>query len=79
MTDFRLGADLTLVETRVTCLHVFDLQSPRVGAVHVEALEALVCDERVAVHGEDVRVSVTDPGYLQQEEAVSHWLNRERV
>ena len=79
MADFRLGADLALVETGVARLHVFDLQRPRVGAVHVEALEALVCDERVPVHGEDVRVPVTNPGYLRRREEGGHCTDWKRV
>lgn len=60
-----LRADLTLILSSVTCLYVFDLQRPRVCCFHEKSLETLVRDERVAVHGEDVRVSPSDPGYLQ--------------
>ena len=68
VADFRLSADLTLVEAGVARLHVFNLQRPRLRVVHVEALEALVRDERVPVHGEDVRIAVTDPRHLEGEE-----------
>lgn len=67
VTHLGFGADLTLVLARIARLHVFDLQCPRVGGFHEEGLETLVGDERIAVHGEDVRVAPSDPRHLQQD------------
>lgn len=61
VAHFGLCADLALVLTGVTGLHVLDLKRPSVGGLDEERLEPIVGDERVAVHGEDVGVPTANP------------------
>lgn len=52
-TDFRLGGNLTLVDSGVAGLHVFDLQHPLLGRVLEVRLKPFVGDERRSVQVDD--------------------------
>lgn len=52
---------LTLVDSLVTRLDVFDLECPHAMCFGVERLEPIVRDERHPVHGQNVIVSDTNP------------------
>ena len=57
---------MALVQTLVTICQVLNLQVPRLSRRLKVSREALVRDEGVAVHRQDVRVLVTNPGNLSK-------------
>lgn len=59
-----LGVDLTLVDARVSGLHVVDLEVPVVGGLGVQHAEPRVASVREDVRSEDVQVAFAHPGYL---------------
>ena len=56
-----LRVDLTLVATRISLLHVLDLEDPLVFGPVVDGTEAHVRRVRVSTHGQDVEVVMPDP------------------
>lgn len=67
MAHFGLGGHLALVLPGVSFLHVADHQRPGARLPVVPRGEALVCDERVPIHRQDVRVAASDPRNLPNE------------
>lgn len=71
ITPDGLSADLTFVNSCIALLGPFNLQNPLVSLSVVVGLEALVAGVRVASHGQDVDVSMSNPRHLQFQQAIS--------
>ena len=63
--NFGLRADLTLVDSRVSCLRRADLEGPFIWAIRVKRLKPLVVGVRQDAHRQDVEVALPDPWHLE--------------
>ena len=64
----RLGVHLTLVNTSVTWLHEGDCQSPLVARLRMLYWESPVTSVRYYRRCQNMKISLSHPGYLQAQE-----------
>lgn len=58
---WRSGRDLALIDAGISDLHIFDLEDPVVGVVHMQSSESLVRSVGVSPNRQQVDVPVTNP------------------
>lgn len=77
LAAMRLSRDLTLVQSGISGLREFDLQSPILCRSRLDDGEPLVGRVRVSTHCQDVHVTVPDPAHLCGKKKfkiiVGHW------
>lgn len=67
LTDVRCGGYLAFVDTRISDLRILDLERPVFAGRLVDRPETLVAGICVPADGQQVDVSVSDPGDLERQ------------